>query len=71
MAKYRVFDKKNLQKFEIGYFASVRAGKQCLRYGQALVNMFDFDRIFGTELFYEEDDQVSRSLAWTKIGELE
>jgi hypothetical protein len=64
------FTRENLIKFEEEFYKK-NSKFRYQRYGQALVNEFDFDKKYHDSLFYEPDDNYSRMIAWKAIGNLE
>lgn len=61
------FNKDNLVEFEKKFFDRNNNEFKSQRYGQALNNVFGFDKKFDDSLFYESDDGYSRDMAWLKI----
>lgn len=50
---YKEFNLESLLAFNWDYFHTGKYSN--LRYGQALCNVFNFDVLFETNLYYEED----------------
>ena len=69
MCTIEEFNEKNLSNFEAEYF-SEDSQFQNQTYGQALNEVFDFDRKFGKNLSSAMSTGYSRIVAWQKIKEL-
>lgn len=64
------FTRENLLNFEAEFYKKDSKFKY-QRYGQALNNVFDFDKKYHDSLFYEPDDNFARKTAWQAVGYLE